>query len=202
MNAKSRGALHGFIMPMGVMQSWGHLILLDPLDAGLDGLLTCKWHLFGLTPGLPLTSMAGLGKQVFDVPAEDILNKPELMNLASRESVDSIGGSELGEPEDGSLQVMEAQSRSNSETVKTPCGAQLSAVTGTVTGQVSGHYVEGVSTVADLEQALTSAFLRTDAEFNATGISDHIGTTAVCCLVGSRCLFRLNVFRFLSQSLA
>lgn len=62
----------------------------------------------------------------------------------------------------------------------------MSPVSQLVPGPVSGHYIEGTSTVQDLEQALTSAFLKTDAEFNKTGGADHTGSTAVCCLVGSR----------------
>mmetsp|Transcript_35844 Transcript_35844/g.84956 ORF Transcript_35844/g.84956 Transcript_35844/m.84956 type:complete len:769 (-) Transcript_35844:132-2438(-) len=60
------------------------------------------------------------------------------------------------------------------------CAAHQSAAS------LSGHYIEGTSTVSDLEQALTEAFLRTNAEFCETDDADHVGSTAVCCLIGSR----------------
>uniref|UniRef100_A0A7S1WZX8 PPM-type phosphatase domain-containing protein n=1 Tax=Tetraselmis chuii TaxID=63592 RepID=A0A7S1WZX8_9CHLO len=57
---------------------------------------------------------------------------------------------------------------------------------------LAGHYMEGVTTVDDLEQALTEAFLRTDEEFCATDGAEYVGSTAVCTLVGSRVLCIAN----------
>jgi len=59
-------------------------------------------------------------------------------------------------------------------------------------GPINGHYIEGVSTVGDLEDALSSAFKRTDEEFCATDGADYVGSTAVCTLVGSRFLCVAN----------
>mmetsp|Transcript_17926 Transcript_17926/g.50166 ORF Transcript_17926/g.50166 Transcript_17926/m.50166 type:complete len:377 (-) Transcript_17926:448-1578(-) len=169
--------------------------------------------------------------QVFDVPAEDVMNKPMPGLLAISNDGDAMNclepiattpdllstpttpeamsttlppqQEEQAQGNSTDQQAVKAQSNASKQAVRepqkasgcvqhtngelrTPCGAQLSPIAQAVSGPMSGHYIEGISTVQDLEQALTAAFLRTDAEFNQTDGADHTGSTAVTLLVGSR----------------